>query len=60
MEDTGLAAVLRSLPKALKQRIHVEITRLASRLSKFAIAGHLSDDATTKFPKGPSGVCILV
>ena len=31
------------------------IARLASRLSKFAVAGHPSDGAKTKFPKVPLG-----
>jgi hypothetical protein len=31
------------------------IARFALRLSKFAVAGHLSDGATTKFPKRPFG-----
>jgi hypothetical protein len=31
-----------------KRRTHVEIARLASRLSDFAVAGHPSDGAKTK------------
>jgi hypothetical protein len=33
--------------ETLKWRIHVGITRLASRLSKFAVAGHPSDGTMT-------------
>jgi hypothetical protein len=33
----------------------VRIARLASRLSKFAIVGHPSDGAKTKFSKVPLG-----
>jgi hypothetical protein len=36
------------------------MARLASRLSKFAVAGHPSVDVKTKIPKVASGVCILV
>jgi hypothetical protein len=36
------------------------ITRLALRLRKFAVAGHPFDGAKTRFPKCPSGACILV
>jgi hypothetical protein len=35
-------------PETLKQRTRVGIARLASRLSKFAVAGHPSDGAMTK------------
>jgi hypothetical protein len=35
-------------PETSKRRTHVRITRLASRLSKFAVARHSSDGAMTK------------
>jgi hypothetical protein len=38
-----------------KRRTRVGIARLALRLSKFAVASHSSDGATTKFPKMPFG-----
>jgi hypothetical protein len=40
--------VRRRSPETSKRRTCVGITRLASRLSKFAVAGHPSDGATTK------------
>jgi hypothetical protein len=52
---TGLTGVRRQLPEASKRRTHVGIVRLASRLSKFAVAGHPSDGSMTKFPKSPFG-----
>jgi hypothetical protein len=45
---TGLTGVRQRSPEPSKQRTHVSITRLASRLSKFAVAGHPSDGAMTK------------
>jgi hypothetical protein len=45
---TGLTGVRRRSPETLMQRTHVGIARLASRLSKFAVAGHPYDGAMTK------------
>jgi hypothetical protein len=45
---TGLTGVRRRSPETSKRRTHVGIARLASRLSKFAVAGHPSDGAMTK------------
>jgi hypothetical protein len=48
-------------PKTSKRRTRVGIARLASRLSKFAVTGHPSNGAKTKFPKVPlGGVCPIV
>jgi hypothetical protein len=46
--NTGLTGVGRRSPETSKRRTRVGIARLASRLSKFAVAGHLSDGAMTK------------
>jgi hypothetical protein len=46
--QTGLTGVRRRSPETSKQRTRVVIARLALRLSKFAVAGHLSDGAMTK------------
>jgi hypothetical protein len=48
MRCTGLTGVRRRSPETLKQRTCVGIARLASRLSKFAVAGHPSTGAMTK------------
>jgi hypothetical protein len=48
VRSTGLTGVRRHSLKTSKQRKRVRIARLASRLSKFAVAGHLSDGAMTK------------
>jgi hypothetical protein len=40
---TGLTGVRRCSPETSKRRTRVSIARLASRLSKFAVAGHPSD-----------------
>ena len=45
---TGLTGVRRRSPESSKRRTRVGIARLASRLSKFAVAGHPSDGAKTK------------
>jgi hypothetical protein len=45
---TGLAGVRRCSLESSKLRTCVRITRLALRLSKFAVAGHPSDGAKTK------------
>jgi hypothetical protein len=45
---TGLTGVRRRNPETSKWRTHVGIARLASRLSKFAVAGHPSDGVMTK------------
>jgi hypothetical protein len=45
---TGLTSVRRRSPETSKRRTRVEITRLASRLSKFAVIGHPFDGAMTK------------
>jgi hypothetical protein len=44
----GLTGVRRRSPEPSKQRTRVGIARLASRLSKFAVAGHPSNGAMTK------------
>jgi hypothetical protein len=48
VRSTGLTGMRRRSPETSKQRTRVEIARLASRLSKFAVAGHPSDGAMTK------------
>jgi hypothetical protein len=45
---TGLTGVRRHSPETSKRRTHIGIARLASRLSKFAVAGHPSDGAMIK------------
>jgi hypothetical protein len=50
-EEHRLTGVLWHSPETSKRRTHVRITRLASRLSKFAVAGHPSDGAMTKISK---------
>jgi hypothetical protein len=45
---TGLTAVRRRSPETSKQRTSVGFARLASRLSKFSVAGHPSYGAMTK------------
>jgi hypothetical protein len=45
---TGLTSVRRRSLDTSNRRTRVGIARLASRLSKFAVAGHLSDEAMTK------------
>jgi hypothetical protein len=49
--QTDLTGVRRRSLETLKQRTRVGIARLASRLSKFAVAGHPSDGAMTKIPE---------
>jgi hypothetical protein len=48
VRSTGLTRVRRCSPETSKRRTRIGISRLASRLSKFAIAGHPSDGAMTK------------
>jgi hypothetical protein len=48
VRSTGLTGVRRCSPETLKWRTRVGITRLASRLSKFAVAGHPSNGVMTK------------
>jgi hypothetical protein len=48
VRSTSLTGVRRRSLETSKRRTRVRITRLASRLSKFAVAGHLSDGAMTK------------
>jgi hypothetical protein len=48
VRSTGLTGVRRPSPETSKQRTRVGNGRLASRLSKFAVAGHPSDGAMTK------------
>jgi hypothetical protein len=48
VKSTDLTDVRRRSSEASKRRTHVGIARLASRLSKFAVAGHPSDGAMTK------------
>jgi hypothetical protein len=57
---TSLTGVRRHRPETSKRRTRVGIARLASKLSKFAVTRHPSNSAMTKFPKGPSGACILL
>jgi hypothetical protein len=45
---TGLTGVRRRSPETSKRRTRIGIARLASRLSKFVVAGHPSDKAMTK------------
>jgi hypothetical protein len=45
---TDLTGVQRRSPETSKRRTRVGIARLASRLSKFAVAEHPSDGAMTK------------
>jgi hypothetical protein len=60
VRSTGLTCVRRCSPETSKRWTHIGITRLASRLSKFAVARHPFDGAMKKFPKVPLGACILV
>jgi hypothetical protein len=48
VRSTSLTGVRRHGPETLKQRTRVGKARLASRLSKFAVAEHPSDGAKTK------------
>jgi hypothetical protein len=48
VRSTGLTGVRRRSLETSKQRARVGIASLASRLSKFAVAGHPSDRAITK------------
>jgi hypothetical protein len=48
VRSTSLTGVQRRSPETSKLRTHIGIARLASRLSKFAVAGHPSDGAMTK------------
>jgi hypothetical protein len=48
VRSTGLTGVRRRSPETSKQRTRVGIAKLASRLSKFAVAGHPFDGAMTK------------
>jgi hypothetical protein len=48
VRSAGLTGVRRRSPKTSKRRTRVGIARLASRLSKFAVARHLSDGAMAK------------
>jgi hypothetical protein len=48
VRSTGLTGVRRRSPETSKQRTRVGIAKLASRRSKFAVAGHPSDGAITK------------
>jgi hypothetical protein len=48
VRSTRPIGVRRRSPKTSKRRTCVGIARLASRLSKFAVAGHPSDGAMTK------------
>jgi hypothetical protein len=50
---TGLTGVRQCSPETSKWRTHIGIARLASRLSKFVVAGHPSDGAKTMIPKVP-------
>jgi hypothetical protein len=45
VRSTGLTGVRRRSPETSKRRTRVGIASLASRLSKFAVARHLSDGA---------------
>jgi hypothetical protein len=48
VRSTSLADVRRRGSETLKRRTRIGIARLASRLSKFVVAGHPSDGAMTK------------
>jgi hypothetical protein len=48
VRSTGLTGVRGRSQETSKRRTHVRIARLASRLSKFAVAGHPSNGAMTK------------
>jgi hypothetical protein len=48
MRITGLTGVRRRSPETSKRTTRVGIARLASRLSKFAVARHPSNGAMTK------------
>jgi hypothetical protein len=48
VRSTGLTGVRRRSLETSKHRTRVGIARLASRLSKFAVAGHPSDGEMTK------------
>jgi hypothetical protein len=48
VRSTGLTGVRRHSLETSRRRTHVGIARLASRLSKLAVAGHPSDGAMTK------------
>jgi hypothetical protein len=48
VRSTGLTGVRRHSPETSKRRTRVGIARLASRLRKFAVAGHPSHGAMTK------------
>jgi hypothetical protein len=48
VRNIGLTSMQRRSPETSKQRTHVGITRLATRLSKFAVDGHPFDGAMTK------------
>jgi hypothetical protein len=48
VRSTGLTCVRRRSPETSKRRTRVWIASLASRLSKFAVAGHPSDGAMIK------------
>jgi hypothetical protein len=51
VRSIGLTAVRRRSPETSKQRTHIEIVRLALRLSKFVVAGQPFDGAMTKTSK---------
>jgi hypothetical protein len=48
VRSTGLTGVQQRSSETSKRWTRVRIARLASRLSKFAVAGHPSDGAMTK------------
>jgi hypothetical protein len=48
MRSTGLTGMRRCSLETSKRRTRVGIARLASRLGKFAVAGHASDGVMTK------------
>jgi hypothetical protein len=51
VRSTCLTGVRQRSSETSKRRTRVGITRLASRLNKFAVAGHPSDGAKTKTSK---------
>jgi hypothetical protein len=51
VRSAGLTGERRRSLKTSKRRTRVGIARLASRLSKFAVAGHPSDGAVIKISK---------
>jgi hypothetical protein len=58
VSSTSLTGVRRRSPETSKRRTRVGITRLALRVSKFAVAGHLSDGVMKTISKSALGGCV--